>query len=94
MVPVDDPNEPTRQEKMNSPRPQTKAVRIDRVTCPLHVLQLKNGLKKIDVCETLRVIPGSAAVVTELVAACHSLGHESVMIDNEGRQELIVTKMH
>jgi TusA-related sulfurtransferase len=65
-----------------------KQISIDQVACPLHILQLKKGLKTIKKNEILKVIPGQAAVITELKPACHTLGH-NVEVVTENNQELL-----
>ena len=87
-------DESVQRERTDSPHPFTKVVHIERVACPMHVVKLKGSLNGIGVFETLKVIPGSAAVMTELIAACRSLGHKPERNDNEGRAELFVTRMH
>lgn len=76
----------------NSTYPHVKVAHIDRVACPLHILELKKNLNEIAPSETLKVIPGNRAVASELIAACHSLGHETRMVDNNERMELYVTR--
>ena len=76
----------------NPTYPHVKVAHIDRVACPLHILELKKNLNEIAPSETLKVIPGNPAVASELIAACHSLGHEIKMFDNNESMELYVTR--
>jgi len=68
-----------------------KQISINQVACPLHILQLKKGLKTINREEILKVIPGQVAVINELKSACHALGH-SVEVVTENNQELLFIK--
>lgn len=72
--------------------PHVRVAHIDRVACPLHILELKKHLNEIAPSETLKVIPGNPAVASELIAACNSLGHKTRMIDNNESMELYVTR--
>ena len=69
-----------------------RTAHIERVACPLHIIELTKNLKKIDISETLRITVGSNAVSLELLSACHTLGHETVIIETNGRKELLVTR--
>ena len=64
---------------------------IDKVACPLHVLQLKKGLSRIAAGEVLKVIPGQPAVIRELMSACDALGHDGRLIEDE-QPYLLITK--
>ena len=66
-------------------------ISINQVACPLHILQLKKGLKTIKKAEILKVIPRQVAVINELKFACHALGH-SVEVVTENNQELLSIK--
>ena len=46
---------------------------IDRIACPLHVLELKEGMNRIKKGETLKII-SNASTVPELVAAARQIG--------------------
>jgi len=60
-----------------------KEIKIMRVACPLHILQLRMGLREIDENEVLQVEIGQIAVKNDLVSACRSLGHPvEVVIQN------------
>ncbi len=68
-----------------------KQISINQVAYPLHILQLKKGLKTIKQAEILKVTPGQVAVIKELKSACHALGH-SVEVITENNQELLFIK--
>ena len=87
-------DESVQREKAGSPQPCAKVVHIERVACPMHIVKLKGSLNGIGISETLKVIPGSAVVMRDMIAACRSLGHKPERIENEGRAELFVTRMH
>ncbi len=67
-------------------------IRIDRVACPLHVLQLKKGLSRVASGEVLKVAPGQPAVIRELLSACEALGHQARLVDEQGASFLLITK--
>ncbi len=69
-----------------------KEIIIERVACPLHILQLKKALKQIEQQEILRVIPGQPAVVNEVLAACKAFGHEVEVKTENNRQTLFIEK--
>jgi len=50
-------------------------IQIDKVACPLHVLQMKKELGAIDSGETLKV-NSTAYVALELLAAARQLGRD------------------
>lgn len=81
-----------KQHKLNAIPVHVRTTRIDRVACPLHVIKLTKNLKKIAVSETLKIIVGGQAVESELLSACHSLGHKTLVIENNGHNELFVTR--
>jgi TusA-related sulfurtransferase len=81
-----------KQYKLNTVPAYVRTARIERVACPLHIIELTRNLKKIDVSETLRVIVGNHAVESELLSACHALGHKAVAIERSGHKELFVTR--
>lgn len=83
-----------KQQMIDSKYPHVRVVKINRLVCPLHILTLKKNLDKIAPSETLKVIPGNHALEKDLIAACHSLGHKTLLVDNEGHQELYVTRLH
>ena len=56
--------------------PFTREVTINRIACPLHVIELKKAFKTIANDEVLRVMTGSENVSHELISACRALGHE------------------
>jgi len=58
-------------------------ITIDRIACPLHVLQLKQGIKQVAQGETLK-INSSAYVAPELLAAARQIGSSvSINANNE-----------
>ena len=69
-----------------------RSAHIGRVACPLHIIELTKNINKIAVSETLKINVGSHAVESELLSACHTLGHETLMIENNGDKELFVTR--
>ena len=69
-----------------------KQISINQVACPLHILQLKKGLKTIKKNEILKVVPGQAAVITELKSACHALVHSVEVITEKNKELLFITK--
>ncbi|NOR42667.1 MAG: hypothetical protein GQ572_04960 [Gammaproteobacteria bacterium] len=81
-----------KQHKLNAVPAYVRTARIERVACPLHIIELTRNLKKIDVSETLRVIVGNHAVESELLSACHTLGHKTKTIERSGNIELFVTR--
>ena len=56
-------------------------IQIDKVACPLHVLQMKKGLGEINIGETLK-INSSAYVAPELLAAARQLGRDVSINEN------------
>ena len=56
--------------------PFTREVTIDRIACPLHVIELKKAFHTINQNEVLKVLTGSENVSHELISACRALGHE------------------
>ena len=50
-------------------------ITIDRIACPLHVLQMKKGIKEIKEGDTLK-IKSTAYVAPELLAAARQIGSE------------------
>ncbi len=64
-------------------------INIDRIACPLHVLQIKQGMKKIQTGESLKVNSNNY-VMPELLAAARQIGSNiSVSSDNN---TLFITK--
>ncbi|MCK5902979.1 MAG: hypothetical protein KAG28_07500 [Cocleimonas sp.] len=63
-------------------------ISIGRIACPLHVLELKEGLEGIQYGEVLRV-NSNTRVISELVAAARQLASE-VAVD--GQSTLFITK--
>ena len=78
--------------KLNVIPAYVRTTHIAHVACPLHIIELTKNLKKIEISETLRIIVGGQAVVSELLSASHSLGHETLLIENKGHKELFVTR--
>ena len=78
--------------ELNAVPAHVRTAHIERVACPLHIIELTKNLKKIEVSETLKIIVGGQAVISELLSACHSLGHGTLIIENEGHKELFVTR--
>jgi len=64
-------------------------INIDRIACPLHVLQIKQGMKKIQIGESLK-INSNDYVMPELLAAARQIGSK-VRVSNDNR-ELFITK--
>lgn len=83
-----------RQRMLDSEHPHVKVVSISRVACPSHILKLKASLANIAPFETLKIIPGTAAVLTDLTAACRALGHGVEQVDDENGSELYVTRSY
>ena len=50
-------------------------ITIDRVACPLHVLEMKKGIKQIEQGDTQK-IKSTAYVAPELLAAARQIGSE------------------
>lgn len=69
-----------------------RTTQIERVVCPLHIIELTRNLKKIEVSETLKIVTGNKVIVSELQSACHSLGHKTRVIENKGHNEIFVTR--
>ncbi len=64
-------------------------INIDRIACPLHVLQIKQGMKKIQTDENLKVNSNNYAM-PELLAPARQIGNEiHVLADNN---TLFITK--
>jgi TusA-related sulfurtransferase len=64
-------------------------INIDRIACPLHVLQIKQGMKKIQAGENLK-INSNDFVMPELLAAARQIGSKThVSSDNN---TLLITK--
>jgi len=63
-------------------------IRIDRVACPLHVLQMKKGMKQIEAGETLK-INSTAYVTPELLAAARQMGSDVTIND---QNEIFIIK--
>ncbi len=53
---------------------------IDRIACPLHVLELKEGMNRIKKGETLKII-SNASTVPELVAVVRQIGSNVTVND-------------
>jgi TusA-related sulfurtransferase len=83
-----------RQRMLDSTHPHVKVVNIVRVACPTHILKLKTCLGQIAPFETLRIIPGTLAVLTDLTAACRALGHAVEQVDDANGSELYVTRSY
>ena len=67
----------------------THEINIDRIACPLHVLQIKQGMKKIQTGENLK-INSNDYVMPELLAAARQIGSKiHVSADNN---TLFITK--
>lgn len=81
-----------KQQKLNAIPAHVRTVHIEHVACPLHIIELTKNLKKIEVSETLKIVVGGHAVALELISACHSLGHDTLVIENDGCKALYVTK--
>ena len=62
-------------------------IEINRVACPLHVLQMKKGMDEIESGETLK-IKTTAYVAPELVAAARQIGGD-VEINNQNEIYII-----
>ena len=63
-------------------------ISIDRVACPLHVLQMKQGMKQIKAGEVLK-INSNDYVMPELLAAARQLGSNVSTTDDN---EIFITK--
>lgn len=75
-------------------QPPVKVVQISHVACPSHILKLKSCLEDIAPLETLRIIPGTHAVLTDLAAACRALGHRAERVEGAELDELHVTRAY
>ena len=53
-------------------------IEINRVACPLHVLQMKKGMNEIESGEVLK-INSTAYVAPELLAAARQIGNDVVI---------------
>lgn len=80
------------QHKLSVIAVQVRTIHIEHVACALHIIELTNNLREINVSETLKVIVGGVAVEAELLAACHALSHDTLVIENDGHKELFVTR--
>lgn len=60
----------TKQKEQNNYKHE---IAIDRIACPLHVLQMKQGMKQIEQGEILKIM-SSAYVAPELLAAARQIG--------------------
>ena len=56
-------------------------IQINKVACPLHVLQMRKGIKEIKVGETLK-ISSNAYAAPELLAAARQIGSSVEINDN------------
>lgn len=63
-------------------------INIDRIACPLHVLQMKKGMKEIEAGEVLK-INSNAYALPELLAAARQIGSDVNVVNNS---ELYVVK--
>jgi len=63
-------------------------IKIDRVACPLHVLQMKKGISQIKPGETLK-INSTSYVAPELLAAARQIGSAVTVND---KNEIFVVK--
>jgi len=61
---------------------------IDRIACPLHVLQMKKAIKKIKRGEILKII-STAYVLPELLAAARQIGSK---VSYNQENELFIVK--
>ena len=64
-------------------------IKISRIACPLHVLQMKQGMNKLEKGQTLK-IKTSHYAFPELLAAARQLG--SRVSSNDAKNELFVIK--
>jgi TusA-related sulfurtransferase len=64
-------------------------ITIDRIACPLHVLQIKQGMKQIKSGEILK-INSTAYVLPELLAAARQIGSSLSVL--ESKNEIFLTK--
>ena len=64
-------------------------ITINRVACPIHVLQMKKGLKSVSSGETLK-INSTAYVMPELLAAARQLSKK--VISNDKNELFLVKK--
>ena len=72
-----------KQDKNNYSDSFQYEIIIDRVACPLHVLQMKKGIKKIKQGEILKII-STAYALPELMAAARQIGSKvTINEDNE-----------
>lgn len=70
----------TKQKEQNNYKHE---ITIDRIACPLHVLQMRKGMKQIEQGQILK-INSSAYVAPELLAAARQIGSNvSINMDNE-----------
>ena len=81
-----------RRKMLESQHPHVKAVRIDRVACPIHILKLKAHLRDIGLHETLKITAGTLSVLTDLTSACHALGHAVELVEDKHGPALYVTR--
>jgi TusA-related sulfurtransferase len=63
-------------------------IKIEKVACPLHVIQIKKGMNQIESGESLK-INSSAYVAPELLAAARQLGSSVTM---NSKSEIFVVK--
>ncbi len=63
-------------------------IEINRVACPLHVLQMKKGMSSIASEEILK-IKSTAYVAPELLAAARQIGSE---VEINDQNEIFITK--
>ncbi len=75
-----------------SDHPHVRRIRIQRVACPLHVLQMKSAIRKIEPGQTLEVEVGQPAALNDLVAACHTLRHPVETVIQDHSHYLYVTR--
>ncbi|MFW5427546.1 MAG: hypothetical protein ACKE8R_09890 [Methylophagaceae bacterium] len=64
-------------------------ITIDRIACPLHVLQIKQGMKSIETGERLK-INSNDYVMPELLATARQIGSDIHVSDDN--KELFITK--
>lgn len=77
---------------LESEHPHVSVTRIEHIACPLHILELKNQLARIAPTETLRILCGHPAMITDLTAACRAFGHDVKRVATTAGKELYVTR--
>ena len=64
-------------------------ITIDRIACPLHILQMKQGMRQIKIGEILKIVSNDY-VMPELLSAARQISDEVSVSD--ANNEIFITK--